>query len=98
MPCYSGTPQIDGGAIDNCHLVVTSYEGVIITNMHFNTVSKLVFAPPTKPPSNITTQLDRCQYWKGAMCSVLVVGNTFTCGGPETKDFGPASCGVIDVQ
>ena len=57
----SGTPQIDGGAIDNCHLVVTSYEGVIVTNMHFNSVSKLILAPPRKPPQEITTQLDRCQ-------------------------------------
>ena len=37
-----GTPQIDGGAMDNCHMRITSYRGVVVSNMHFNAVSRLI--------------------------------------------------------
>mmetsp|Transcript_14258 Transcript_14258/g.42225 ORF Transcript_14258/g.42225 Transcript_14258/m.42225 type:complete len:300 (+) Transcript_14258:650-1549(+) len=92
-----GTPQFDGGAIDNCHMVVTSYAGLIVTNTHFNGAARLILAPPPSPPQAIT-QPDRCMYWHGAMCSLLVTANTFTCGGPQTANHGPSSCGTIDVQ
>lgn len=94
-----GTPQIDGGAIDNCHLVVSSYQGVVVTNMHFNAVSKLVFNPPAKPPSPPKPGDTRCQYWTGSMCSIRVANNRFDCGGSEPSNDGPkSSCGAIWVN
>lgn len=91
-----GSPQIDGGAIDNCHLVITSYRGVMVTNTHFNEVAQLVLAPPSTPPQPITPD-GRCQYWRGAVCSLRVVGNTFTCGGASVNGV-PGSCGRIVQQ
>ena len=91
-----GTPQISGGAIDNCHLRITSYRGVIITNMHFNGVSKLVLAAPTHAPQPPVATDTRCQYWRGAMCSLRVTNNFFTCRGSDSSNHGAdASCGTI---
>ena len=91
-----GTPQISGGAIDNCHLRITSYRGTIITNMHFNGVSKLVLAAPDRPPQTPVATDTRCQYWRGAMCSLRVTNNFFTCRGSQSSNHGPgASCGTI---
>jgi hypothetical protein len=91
-----GTPQIDGGAIDNCHLVISSYRGAIITNMHFNAVSKLVINPPAKPPKAPVATDTRCQYWTGSICKLRVTNNFFGCGGAEPSNNGPTtSCGTI---
>lgn len=103
-----GTPQIDGGAMDNCHLRFTSYRGAIVTNMHFNAVSKLILDPWLPEPSQIHPAMPpptprppnpadtRCQYWTGSMCGLRVRNNRFGCGGSEPSNHGPkASCGSI---
>lgn len=91
-----GSPQISGSAIDNCHLVVESHRGLIVTNTHFNEASRLIIAPPslTKGEDRALAVKDsdtRCEYWKGSLCSFQVVGNTFTC-----RDEG--RCGLIQVD
>jgi hypothetical protein len=103
MVVTGGTPQIDGGAMDNCHLRFTSFRGAIVTNMHFNGASLLIldawqpqpghaYHAPKLPVSGDT----RCQYWTGSMCSIRITNNRFGCRGSQPSNNGNrSSCGTI---
>ena len=70
----------------------TSYRGAIVTNMHFNAVSKLILDPwqpepgqlrpgmPTPQPRPPNLADTRCQYWTGSVCGLRVRNNRFGCG------------------
>jgi len=85
-----GKSRISDCYIDNSRLRVESYEGSTITNVYFNGQSRLELAVSRSASQGpINASSSECEYWRGAMCGMVITNNRFDCSG--------AVCAGIDV-
>ena len=71
--------------------VLFRYRGTTITNSLFNGGSALRLAPNNHGGGKTINASDpSCQYWKGAVCSLIVTNNHFLCANAN-------ACATIDV-
>lgn len=77
--------------IDNVTPHSSRYRGTTITNSLFNGGSALRLAPNNHGGAKTINASDpSCQYWKGAVCSLIVTNNHFNCANAN-------ACATIDV-
>lgn len=83
-----GADRITDCYFDNARLRITGYRGTLVANSYFNGRARLELAPnPQSGSINVTDP--QCQYWRGAMCGLIVTGNRFSCASD--------SCAVLDT-
>lgn len=74
-----GGTRISGCYFDNSVVRITGYRGTTLTNSLFNGGARLELAPSVQPGTPSPSATD-CQYWKGAVCSLIIKNNQFLCG------------------
>jgi hypothetical protein len=67
------------------------YRGTTITNSMFNGGATLQLAPNVHATKSLDPTDPMCQYWRGAVCSLIITNNHFLCAAADT-------CATIDVQ
>ena len=75
---------------DNAVLRVSGYRGTTVTNSYFNAGARLELAKSKDSGGKINRADATCQYWRGAVCGMIVTNNRFSCQGP--------SCATINVS
>eukprot|EP01065_Artemidia_motanka_P007453 TRINITY_DN1370_c0_g1_i3.p2 TRINITY_DN1370_c0_g1~~TRINITY_DN1370_c0_g1_i3.p2 ORF type:complete len:409 (+),score=120.09 TRINITY_DN1370_c0_g1_i3:56-1228(+) len=74
----SGHTRVSDCYFDNCRVRLAGYSGTAITNSLFNGVATLEVGPSMTP--GVPGPDDgRCQYWRGAVCGLVVRSNRFGC-------------------
>ena len=74
-----GGTRITDCYFDNAVLRVSGYRGTTVTNSLFNGGSRLELAASLRPGAPVASD-PNCQYWKGAVCGLIVRNNQFLCG------------------
>eukprot|EP00937_MAST-01D_sp_MAST-1D-sp2_P005467 g5467.t1 len=83
-----GGTRISDSYFDNAVVRISGYRGTTITNSLFNGGARLQLAPSLRPGTPDPAATD-CQYWRGAVCGLIVRDNQFECG--------KMGCAGIDV-
>ena len=74
-----GGTRITDCYFDNSLLRISGYRGTTVTSSMFNGGSRLELVPSLHPGTPSASD-PNCQYWKGAVCSLIVKNNQFLCG------------------
>jgi hypothetical protein len=86
----SGATRISDCYFDNAVLRVTGYRGSTVTNCYFNAGARLELAQSKDMGKGKIDPTDsNCQYWRGAVCGMVVTSNRFSCYG--------SSCSTINI-
>jgi hypothetical protein len=87
----SGATRISDCYFDNAVLRVSGYRGSTISNSYFNAGARLELAQSKDSGKGKIDPTDaNCQYWKGAVCGMVVTSNRFSCSG--------LTCATINVS
>ena len=84
-----GGTRISDSYFDNAVVRISGYRGSTLTNSLFNGGARLELAPSLYPGTPDPAATD-CQYWRGAVCGLIVRNNQFLCG--------KMGCASIDVS
>jgi hypothetical protein len=81
----AGASRISDCYFDNAVLRVSGYRGSTISNSYFNAGARLELAQSKDSSDNgkINQTDEHCQYWRGAVCGMVVTSNRFSCSGAK---------------